>query len=463
MPRLFKLLQILLMLAIVLPGTALASVTSGTVKGVVVDDSELPIPAVLITVSSENLMGIRSVETDANGRFYLAELPPGVYELVASKAGFTKKTYPKLAVNVGRNTILAIELPLQQAGEEMIIEEARPTIDTESATRGSVLTKEFLDRIPAGRSYQQAVQMAAGVTGGANANIGGASSNENTYMLDGVNITDPVTGTFSLNFNYDAIEQIEVLTSAFDPEYGYNLGGSINVVTRAGGNNLEVNTGIYYTNGNWAPKQDSRYASDGYELAPTDFDTQSETIRAGSTVSGPIVRDKVWYIASYQFTRSLISNVGIDLPRDFDGHYVFTKLIAQLIAEYCVTVIAQTDPSAIDNLDQSDRFVKPEAQYRQAQGGFLTSLQWDWFISPEMFLETKSLVQKSYIEQYTVPCTHDQGLRYHPCEYDELENNIDFVTPARLGQYNAFDRDNAGFFLFDDRWRSSVESKFSLL
>jgi hypothetical protein len=157
MPRLFKLLQILLMLAIVLPGTALASVTSGTVKGVVVDDGELPIPAVLITVSSENLMGIRSVETDANGRFYLAELPPGVYELVASKAGFTKKTYPKLAVNVGRNTILAIELPLQQAGEEMIIEEARPTIDTESATRGSVLTKEFLDRIPAGRSYQQAV------------------------------------------------------------------------------------------------------------------------------------------------------------------------------------------------------------------------------------------------------------------------------------------------------------------
>ena len=72
-------------------------------------------------------------------------------------------------------------------------------------------------------------------------------------MLDGVNITDPVTGTFSLNFNYDAIEQIEVLTSAFDPEYGYNLGGSINVITRSGGNTLEVNTGIFYTNGNWAP------------------------------------------------------------------------------------------------------------------------------------------------------------------------------------------------------------------
>ena len=235
MPRLINLLKLLVMLAVALPGVALASTTAGTVKGVTVDEGGLPIPAVLITLTSDNLMGQRQTETDANGRFYAAELPPGKYTLTAEKAGFTKKSYPNLEVNVGRNTILTIELPLQTGGEEMVIEETRPTIDTESATRGSVLTKEFLDRIPAGRSYQQAVQMAAGVTGGSNANIAGASSNENTYMLDGVNITDPVTGTFSLNFNYDAIEQIEVLTSAFDPEYGYNLGGSINVITRSGG------------------------------------------------------------------------------------------------------------------------------------------------------------------------------------------------------------------------------------
>jgi len=462
MPRLFKLLQLLTMFAILLPGVAIASVTSGTVKGVTIDEGGLPIPTVTIIVTSENLMGSRQTKTDANGRFYLAELPPGTYTLTAEKAGFAKKAFPKLAVNVGRNTILTIELPLQQAGEEMIIEEVRPTIDTESATRGSVLTKEFLDRIPAGRSYQQAVQMAAGVTGGANANIGGASYNENTYMLDGVNITDPVTGTFSLNFNFDAIEQIEVLTSAFDPEYGYNLGGSINVVTRAGGNTLQANTGLYYTNGNWAPKLDARYAADGFPLAPTDFDTQYEVLRAGSTISGPIVRDKIWYIASYQYSRSLISSVGVDIPRDFDGHYVFTKLTAQPTAEHRFTLLAQTDPSTIDNVYQS-RFVKPEAQARQAQGGFLTSLNWDWFISPEMFLETKTLLQKSFIEQSAVPCTHDQDLGYHPCEPTELDNNIDFVTPARDGLYNAFSRDNAGFFLFDDRWRASVESKFSVL
>ena len=115
-------------------------------------------------------------------------------------------------------------------------------------------------------------------------------------------------------------------------------------------------------------------------------------------------------MASYQYTRSLISNVGIDLPRDFDGHYVFTKLTAQPSAEHRITVIAQANPTSIDNQLQGDRFVKPDAQMRQAQGGYLTSLQWDWFISPEMFLETKTLLQKTYIEATSVPCTHDGDL-----------------------------------------------------
>ena len=146
-------------------------------------------------------------------------------------------------------------------------------IDTESGNQGSVLTKEFLQRIPAGRSYQAAAQLAAGVTGGANPNIAGASSNENTYMVDGINITDPVTGTFSLNFNFDAIEQLQVLTSAYDPEYGQNLGGSINIVTDSGGNTLQFNLYSEYQNGVWGPKRDEVWAADGTQLAPTDFDS----------------------------------------------------------------------------------------------------------------------------------------------------------------------------------------------
>jgi hypothetical protein len=469
MPSIRFVLRLLLLLAII-PAAAFASVTTGVIKGTTVDGGGLPIPGVSVTIVSDNMMGQKELTTGADGRFLFIELPPGKYTLTARADGFTSVQKPNMQVSIGRNTIITVTMPLlgeggqeMEGGEEMIIEETRSVIDTESGNRGSVLTKEFLERIPAGRSYQSAVQMAAGVTGGANANVAGSAYNENTYLLDGVNITDPVTGTFSLNFNFDAIEQIEVLTSAFDPEYGVNLGGSINVVTETGGNTFETKTGIYITNGNWSPKLDGRYAADGMELAPTDFDSRWERYEVGMKVSGPIVRDKAWIVTAYQMTRTLIANAGVELPRDFDAHYLITKLTFQPTSDHRITAFLQSDPTTIDNVYYGDRFIKPEAQGRQAQGGYVTSLQWDWFISPESFLETKALIQKSFIERYGVPCTHDQDIGYHPCETDETENYIDFVTPGRLGQNLAYDSGNEYYFDFDDRWRGSIQSKYSLL
>ena len=68
-------------------------------------------------------------------------------------------------------------------------------------------------------------------------------------------------------------------------------------------------------------------------------------------------------------------------------------------------MMGQTDPTTIDNTNQSSRFIVPEAQSRQAQGGFLGSLRWEWYISPEQFLETQTTIQKTYIERHSVPCT----------------------------------------------------------
>ena len=195
----------------------------------------------------------------------------------------------------------------------------------------------------------------------------------------------------------------------------------------------------------------------------TGFDSQFESFQVYSKISGPIVRDRAWFILSYQLSRTLIANVGIDLPRDYEGHYLLAKLTTQPNAAHRITMLFQTDPTTIDNLNQGDRFVRPEAQRRQAQGGFIGSLQWDWFFTPEMFSETKATIQKSYIEISGVPCTHDISLGYHACEEDEAENSLDFETPGRLGISNAFDQDNLYYFMFDDRFRGRLESKISLL
>jgi hypothetical protein len=438
--------------------------TTGQIRGIVMDEDELPIPGIVVELTGVKLIGgTQTRTTDGEGNYKFVELPPGPYNVTAKKPGWSTVTATGVVVKVSRST--SQDLRMRPAQEEEVIEVTgtRPVVDTEDVSRGQVLTKEFLQQIPTGRSYQSAVQQAAGVVGGSNPNMGGASYNENTYMLDGANITDPVTGTFSLNFNYDAIQQIEILMGGFMPEYGSSLGGVINLVTDSGTNNLEFDTSVFYQNGNWRPRKDERITADGYQLSPTDFDSDFQIIRIASKVSGPVIRDRAWFVISYQATRSLIANTGIDLPRDYDAHYVLAKLTVQPNAEHRFTGFVQLDPTAIDNLDQADQYKKAESQPRQYQGGYVASARWQWFLSPEANLDTMLVTQKTFIEQGPVPCTHDRGLGYHPCAADEEENDVDWETPGRVGRFGAFDSVNYPLYYIDDRYRYQASSKLSLL
>ena len=77
-------------------------------------------------------------------------------------------------------------------------------------------------------------------------------------------------------------------------------------------------------------------------------------------------------------------------------------------------------------------------------------------------LRDASNAQKTYIEVYGVPCTHNKDLGYHACEDEEMENNIDFVTSPRLGSFNAFDKDTT-FIIHLMTVGESTSPKYSLL
>jgi len=444
-----------------------AQVTTGGLKIVVTDDSEfeLPIAEASVVLTGESLIGGQQERlTDANGEVQFVQLLPGSYDASVTRSGFAGVTLRGVEIKVNRTSVQYVSLPLEGSAEEVEVVAKKDVVDTSSTSRGTVLTKEFLERIPAGRSYQSAVQMAAGVTGGGgNPNMAGGSYNENTYMLDGANITDPVTGTFSVNFNFDAIEQIEVLLGGYMPEYGVSIGGVVNLITESGTNNLEFDSSVYYQNGDWRPRMDERYASDGTTLAPTGFDSTFQSMQVASKVSGPVVRDRAWFIISYQHSRSMIANTGIPQRRDYDGHYVLAKLTVQPSSEHRFTAFVQLDPTTIDNIDQGDPYQKAEAQGRQAQGGFVAQGRWQWFLSPDVNLDTMFVSQKTYIEVAGVPCTHDRGLGYHPCKPTEEEGFVDWETPGRLGIFGAYNSVNYGYYYFDDRIRYNLSSKLQIL
>jgi len=460
-----RLLRLFAAFAAILVAVPAMAQTTGSLRVVIVDGDTLEIPNAEVILSSPSLPGGSQTKiTAAAGSVLFSNLPPAHdYKVeVTSPAG--DALVEGILVNVSRETYQQIQV---SQGETIMVKAKEKAVDTSSTSRGSVLTKEFLQRVPSGRSYQSAVQLAAGVAVGSgqggNPNIGGAAQNENTYLLDGANITDPVTGTFSVNFNFDAIQQIEVLLGGYMPEYGVSLGGVVNVVTDSGSNNLQFNSSIYYTNGDWRPRMDERISADGTTVAPNGFDSTFQNLQIGAIVKGPIIRDKAFFILSYQHSRSLIAVSGTPQSRDFDGHYVLGKLTVQPSSEHRFTAFMQLDPTTIDNVYQGSPFLKDESQGRQSQGGVVSSARWQWFLSPETNLDTVFTFQKSYITGSSVPCTHNRDRVQNKCRVDEAEGTIDWETPGRIGSFGAYDSVNNVNFDFDDRLRFNLSTKLSVL
>jgi len=449
--------------ALLVASPALAQ-TTGSLRVLTVDQEELSVPGALLTLEGEGgtLGGAVSLETGPDGEAVFTALIPGKYRVEVTKAGFSGVTIEGIQVNINKVTYQQVVLKAG-AGEEIVVEARQAAVDVSDTSRSTVLTKDFLNRVPAGRSYQNAVQMTAGVSGGGNPNMAGGASNENTFMLDGANITDPVTGTFSANFNFDAIQQIEVLLGGYMPEYGTSVGGIINVVTDSGTNNLEFLANIYYINGDLRPFRDARLSSDGVQLLPPGFDSTLQLMQVGSRISGPVVRDKAWFVISYQADLSWARSPGTPQSRSYNGNYLLSKVTVQPTSEHRLSILFQTDPTTIDNGVQGSPYVRAEAQVRQAQGGFILQPRWQWFLSPDVNVDTQLLFQKSYIEQNAVPCTHNDNLDWHPCEPGENEGTIDWETPGRVGFSGAYDSVNWGAWYFDDRFTYRASSKLSIL
>ena len=435
---------------------------SGSLRGTVVDEEGLEIPGAQVVLTGEVLLGgTRMAVTEADGSWSFGQLLPGSYDLIVSHPSFSTVEVPGLRITVDETRVQGVVLRF--SGETIVIVQPDAAVDPQQTELRETMDRDMLQYAPMGRDYLSALGKFTGVSGsnGGNPYMGGASYDETTFMVDGIPVTDPVTGTFSMNFNYDAIEQLQVQLGGFMPENGNSLGGIIDIVTESGSNALKFDVNAYYTNGDWRSRRDARYTADGQLLASTDFDSQFATLTAAGRVSGPLVKDRAWLALSYQYTRSVIALSGVAQPRDYDGHYVLGKLTVQPHAAHRLNALVQLDPTTVDNTTQSES-IQAEAQTRQAQGGVLGQLRWQFSPGKRVLLDTQLVVKKSYLENTAVPCTHDEDLGYHPCKVDEPEGFVDLETPGRVGLYGAMSSVNAGTFSFDDRWRYTASTKLTV-
>ena len=298
---------LLLVLLSATPAVA-QELTTGTIAGKVTDPAGSPIAGAVVIVVSE--AGTRTATTDVNGSYILPFLRPGLYTVrVEAPGGFTTAIKNDVAVALNQRAVLNFTLEPGKK-ETVTVTGAAPLIDvTSTATGTSLEYDEFAGSIPLGRSFTDTYSVAPGVvsglgTGQGNYAIGGASGLENSYLIDGINITNTgfggigsyniVYGSLGTGVTSEFLDQVQIKTGGFEAEYGQALGGIINTIVKSGTNDFKGSVAWYATPGGWR----SAYT-------PVDLETgTSNTLRQNVndfafSVGGPIKKDQLFYFLAY--------------------------------------------------------------------------------------------------------------------------------------------------------------------
>ncbi|HYT31675.1 MAG TPA: carboxypeptidase regulatory-like domain-containing protein, partial [Thermoanaerobaculia bacterium] len=227
----------LLMTGLVAP---LLAQTTGSIAGRVHDLEGRPVADVQVTVRSPSLQGLRKTPTDRDGYFRLPGLPPGDYEVRGEREGFHPVEQAGVRVPIDREITLEFRI-LPAFREEVTVESAPPIVDVTGTTIGANVERTAFKELPIARTYLDLAFLAPGVVEGVRPGeplINGSSFAENRYLVDGLDVTNPSEGNLASQLPVEFLEQVEIKTGGFDPEYGGALGGIINAVTRSGSNDL---------------------------------------------------------------------------------------------------------------------------------------------------------------------------------------------------------------------------------
>jgi hypothetical protein len=206
-------------------------------------------------------------------------------------------------VHAGRDTAIHVLLRRAPGGDGMILTTRVSELEATSTLTGEALTPERTEALPTTRSYQDYLQLVPGVlpdvSGSDNPaarsglnyrDIGGdlGASSDNVYFLEGIQVTDNVTGLAAAGLNPEVIEEQMVLTGGLPAEFAGAPGLVSNVITKSGGNRLSGSLSYFF-------QQDGLVAENEHKE-----DAAFGTFDIAATLGGPIVQDEAWFFASFR-------------------------------------------------------------------------------------------------------------------------------------------------------------------
>ncbi len=286
--------------------TTLGQVSGGAFRGEVRDASKAVVPQTKILIrSNDNGMEVVA-ESNGDGLYITPTLIPGSYTLSATKSGFKTEVFGPVTLEVNQTVRVDFELSIGAAAESVQVEaSAEQLLSTESAEVSQVIASKQVSEIPLnGRSWQQLIDLSAGVNPGAPGesgspnpvNVNGQRTKANLYLVDGISTTSSIEGRGNdFNIPLDAVREFSVQAGSYSAEYGDVAGGVINLQSKSGTNNWHgslfeffrndaLDAANFFSNQTGQPKNALRYN------------------QFGGSLGGPIRHNKTFFFADYQGT-----------------------------------------------------------------------------------------------------------------------------------------------------------------
>ena len=258
----------------------------------------------------------RTATGDGQGGYSARLLPPGTYTVIVAAAGFGRAEAKDVSITVGGLVDLPVALAVASGREVVEVSSQAELVETSRTSTTDTIGQRRIDNLPInGRNYinftltdSQVVRDNAPNTGAAptsGLNMSGQRARSNLVNVDGADATDNGVNGVRSTVSQEAVQEFQIITNNYAPEYGRASGGVVNIITRSGSNDFHGDVFGYLRNRNFQ-------AVNPFSTVPNPAYTR---VQAGAAFGGAIKKDKTFFYFSYEITRrheTGFSDIGAD-------------------------------------------------------------------------------------------------------------------------------------------------------
>src|SRR5262245_39275203 len=293
--------------ALTVPSIVHAQAVKGGLLGNVTDSAGLPVPGATVTITETRTSISYNTTTNESGYYIFSNLKDGVYRVVAELTGFKKVVRDGVVVDVNATVRVDLKMEVGTIEESVTVVGESPLLQTDRADTGRIIEAVHLQEVPLAfnRNFQGMWQVLPGALrmqrphseffnaqDSLSTNVNGQSRLANNVQIEGIDDNHRTGLLTTLIPSAEAIETVNMSTSAYDAEFGRAGGVVTNVTLRSGTNQLQGSLFMFGNN--------EKTNSPGYfsrTNPPTDY------LQTGFTLGGPLRKNRIFYFGDYQHTR----------------------------------------------------------------------------------------------------------------------------------------------------------------